>query len=49
MALKLSTFFISKGYLNDIKTYRLSNLDLRTARIALKIDIDSFFVNGLIK
>lgn len=48
MSLKLSNFFVSRGYLNNIQTYRISNADLGTARVALKYDIDSFFVNGLI-
>ncbi len=48
MSLKLSNFFKVKGYLNNIQTYRLSNLDLMVARTALKSDIDAFIINGLI-
>jgi hypothetical protein len=48
MSLQLTNFFASRGYLNNITTYRLSNLDLLTARQALQHDVDAFLVNGLI-
>jgi len=48
MPTQLSNFFSARGYLNNIPLYRISNADLGTARTALKYDIDSFFINGLI-
>lgn len=48
MSLKLTNFFVNRGYLNNIQSYRFLNSDLPIARAALQYDIDSFFVNGLI-
>lgn len=48
MSLKLPNFFKSKGYLNNTALYRISATDLSTARQALKVDIDAFFLNGMI-
>ncbi len=48
MALNLPNFFLSRGYLNSIQTYQLSETDLMVARLALKSDIDAFFLNGIV-
>lgn len=48
MALQLTNFFTGRGYLSNIQNYQLSTSDLPIARLALKSDIDCFFVNGLI-
>lgn len=48
MALLLPNFFKQKGYLQNIKSYRINSLDLVTAKHALASDIDAFFLNGLI-
>lgn len=48
MALKLPNFFVAKGILTNIQNFQLSRYDLSTARLALKDDVDAFFVNGLV-
>lgn len=48
MSVKIAKFFQDKGYLDSIDTYQMSTADHRTAKNALRIDIDAFFINGLI-
>lgn len=48
MSLKIAEFFQNKGYLNNIDTYQISTADNHTAKGALRLDIDAFFLNGII-
>jgi len=48
MPLKTSSFFINKGYLDNIQTYNMSQRDCESIQKSLCSDVDAFFLNGLI-